>query len=293
MERYSGAPAVFDSLTLTDAVTFDCSPGAELLIARASGMLGAGGISAAKLQAMFSVSSQLLGTIMTAVNPITGLYCSTLSMLQYQARAAGGGFASGSSHVRVRATQGLLVPESVEATQDATTPAQMALKFHAQYDGTNAILAVLGSQALSGTPGVGQVYKLGPVTIGSTVIDGVQRSRVNFGIDVKPEYGDGEEVPRANTIEAVNPSFEIDAKNFSSLVSRGLGVVAITDAVKVYFRKVGSAASATDHLCFTISAGTIHTASVAATGNQVSVPRFVVTGSGSTPIAVSTGVALP
>src|SRR3990167_8062667 len=80
-----------------------------------------------------TLSAVGLGAVLTGVSPTVGLAVSTLAKIQFQARADGGAFQSGSNHVTMSSTKGMLIPESIQAQQDDQNPALIQLKFGLTY----------------------------------------------------------------------------------------------------------------------------------------------------------------
>jgi hypothetical protein len=171
------------------------------------------------------------GAVIDADGSYPGIVC------WFQKMAEGGTRASGSSHLKMTGAEGLLVPRSLGAGQDSVA----AIRYEAvlTFDGTLDPVVVAASQALSGTPSVGELFTVGPVNINGTALEGIQSIEVEFGIGLKVASGDGNVWPTYCAIMSRDPSIRIRTTDADAIATFGASGTAqgATDSV-VFFRKL-------------------------------------------------------
>ena len=186
----------------------------------------------------------------------------------------GGVRAGATSHLKVTAAEGLIVPVSIRA--GLVPPAQLAMSMAVTYNGTLEPIVYLASQNLAGTPtGISQSFVAGKVKFDSTQIDGVQDISINFGLGLDVISHMGEVWPRYVGIGTRRPSIAIRLKDPSVLSTYGLDGTAIGTSpavVTVYLRKVAEggtrvADATAEHISFVINEGMILPRGAGGTGS--------------------------
>lgn len=187
---------------------------------------------------------------------------------------------SGSTHGRVRAVEGILVPQTLSARQDQHTTIQY--RFVATYDGTNNPFTFTFSQALPHTPSVDELFTVGKVSINGTELDGVVGIDIDFGIELIVERSGGDVYPTYVAIGQRRPKIEIATKEIPSLSTFGLSGTAqtSTDSV-IYLQKVSEnatrvAAATAEHISLTIDDGIIHCGEYGGSNNVSAEGRVVI-----------------
>jgi len=160
----------------------------------------------------------------------------------FQLLAEGATRAAGATHTMLTINEGILIPRTLSASQGAV--ARLGLEAHATYDGTNNPIVIAASQALPGTPGVSELFTLGPIQINGVAINGVVDVAVDFGIEVLVEGSDGEPWPRFVAIMRRQPSVSFSTPDAGILSTLGITGAAqgATDSV-IYFRKIAEGAT--------------------------------------------------
>ena len=159
--------------------------------------------------------------------------------------------------------EGILIPRSLSASQGAV--AKLSMEAHATYDGTNNPIVLLASQTIPTiTPGVAELFTLGPVQINGVAVNGVTDLSVEFGIELIVEGSDGEPWPRFVAIMRRSPSISFTTPDAGLLTTLGISGKAqgATDSV-VYFRKIAEGGTrkldaTAEHIKISIDEGIIN-----------------------------------
>lgn len=182
--------------------------------------------------------------------------------LYLQKLAEGATRASGSSHIRLRAAKGILVPRSLSAAQGAGV-ATLGLELIPTWNGSADPLVIATSQALAGTPSVGEAFTVGPVSINGAQVEGIQSITVDFGITLETLGSDGGVWPTFVCIRERRPTFRIETTDAGVINTFGLTGAAQggTDSV-IYLRKMAEGGTrvadvTAEHISFTIDEGHI------------------------------------
>lgn len=200
------------------------------------------------------------------------------------------------SHVRFRAPEAVLIPQSISASGDS--PASMSCRLVCLYDGTNAPLTPTSGVALSGTPTAAEHFVLGPVSINSSAVPGVVSSSIDFGLRLIERRSDGELYITWLAVAEFLPIVTIQVLT-SALPTYGLNGTALT-AMSVWFRKCAQTArvanATEEHILFTATSGLITVPSVTGGNNDESITtiRIELSGADATtaPLAVDTTAAI-
>jgi hypothetical protein len=217
----------------------------------------------------------------------------------FQKMDEGGTRASGSSHLKMTAASGILVPRSIQASQDG--PATANFEAILTYDGSNEPIVIADSQALAGSPAVGELFTVGPASINGSALEGVQEITIEPGIQLRVASGDGDVWPTYVAIMSRAPSIRIRTTDATALATFGLDGTeqGATDSV-VYFRKMGEggtrvADGTSEHISVTVDDGMVTVENQDVTQDGVAVADVVLTptydGSNAI-IAISTAAAI-
>ncbi len=292
------------SPVLLDQVqNFECSPAIAKTVQASDGAVDPTYVAVMSQSPRITFGSTALATILGscgisgAVIDADGTYPGLVCW--FQKMAEGGVRASGSNHLKLTAKEGILVPRSISAGMDG--PATMTLEAVLTYDGTNDPIVIADSQALSGSPAVGELFTVGPVSINGTTLEGIQSIEIDFGIQVTVQGGDGQVWPTYCAIMSRGPSIRVRTTDVSSLSTFGLTGTAqgATDSV-VYLRKVDEggtrvADGTAQHLSFTVDEGhiSVEGANVSQDGAAMADVTITPTYDGTAAIMViSTGTAI-
>jgi hypothetical protein len=181
--------------------------------------------------------------------------------LYLQQLAEGATRTAGSTHMRMRVSEGILVPRAINASQGGI--ATMGLELLPTWDGTRDPIVLSTSAALVGTPSVGEAFTVGPAIINGAQIAGVESLTVDPGITVMPLGGDGGVWPTFICIQSRQPSIRVNVIDASVLSTFGIygTVQGATDSV-FYLRKklegsTNTADATAEHISFSVAEGMI------------------------------------
>ncbi len=218
---------------------------------------------------MFSAIKSLMPKVDLTTNAIAtalglaGMNAASITSASFffQQLADGGTRQSGSNHLRIDATKGMIFPRTLSAGHNE--PAELSYEILCLSDSGGAPLTATKNQALSGSPSVDQLYVVGPVNINGTTLSGVQSIKIDFGINEKVLGSDGEVYPSFAGIMTREPKITIVSFDMDQLADLGIDGDAqgATDSV-FYLRKVAEggtrvADATAEHISFTVDAGHI------------------------------------
>jgi hypothetical protein len=272
---FVNADCILDASTIRQVRATDHKTNMEIRKAMTSGGNAVTLVAAKMANEVTSVTSGDLAGLL-ALNSTTfcsaGLYIASGTItVPYKKRAAGGSFASGSSHPALTGTKALIIPTLIEATQEGDE-ATCQFEIHwLSADGVtkacdDASGAALGSQSFSAE------YCLGPAYINATLLTGVQGVRITPGIEVvKSNNGAGQVWPVFASIKNIVPTMEITINDFDAFSGTVGDVTAMTSA-NVYFRLRSDSglynAAGSNIVRLTFAAGIADTGSVTTSQND-------------------------
>lgn len=230
-----------------------------------------------------------LTTFFTNVSATAGYNASAGSTLRYQIRADGGTFvaAASTAHAVLTSTKGFLFPVSLSASQDAAAGAVLTAEYRVLWDGTTSgglpvsPLAVSVASAISATtPIFNSKFFMGPVYLGSTQLEGIERWTINFGIDFRNIRADGELYPRVGSIYGRRASVTIEGKKLSDLTTAQLmnaspGATLSVFAVKGALGGHRVATTTAQHFKFAVTSGAWRVGNVSASRNDDAMQSIV------------------
>ena len=131
-----------------------------------------------------------------------------------------GTLASGSVHRKLIIPNGLVVPRTLTIQQGQR--ASLTCEVFGIFDGTNDPIIV--STSLAAPTGLTDVigFHLGETKVGNVAITNIQQISLDFGIEVQPEYDDGESFPKSLHIGKVQPVMSITTHDVSKFGSSGV-----------------------------------------------------------------------
>lgn len=288
---YSSFPAKFDSLLIRDVISVNPSANVKKIVAMAGGSVDPGLIAEQYREPTVDLTALDLGTILAACSPVNGLAIGTSSLIQYQLRSDGGTFDVYSNHVSLSTAKGFLHPDTISAKQDEDKGAQISLKYWPLCTSTNPPLIVNISQALTSTPNIAALYRLGPVSFEGSVVGGVQSASVKCGIEYKPFRAGGQVGAFAGFIRKRAPTFEFETTNQRILSSIGFGITAISTGCTIGFQLIGTALASSAHVLFTASAGSYEVTDAGVSAEDDAMARVTVTLTGTLSVSTSSALA--
>jgi hypothetical protein len=278
---YSSFPAKFDNLLIRDVTDVRPSVNLQKIVAMAGGSVDPGLIAEVSREPAVDLSALDIGLILASVPIETGMVIGTAAKIQYQARSDGGTLDSGSNHITLSTAKGFLHIDSMEARQDDQAGAKLAMKFWALVTGSNAPLIVNISQALTSTPLVSALYKLGPVTFEGSILGGVQSVSVKTGMEYKPFRAGGQYAAGEGFVRKRAPTIEIETTNIAIVNSIGFGIIGITAGTTVGFAKMGVPLVTAAHVLCGLSAGSYEITDAGVSGEGDAMAKITITGAGA------------
>lgn len=150
-----------------------------------------------------------------AIAGINGLGVSTPFDFFFQKVALGGTRATGTNHVKLTFSNGLLLPRRMRATDGSEATIEYDMLAIAP-DDSNSPLVVAANQALAGTPLETEKFTVGPVKVAGTLINGITDIDVDFAIQEMMLRGDGSAFPTFAAIQERRP--QITLRTLDSLL---------------------------------------------------------------------------
>lgn len=186
--------------------------------------------------------------------------------------------ATGASHAKISIDQGMVVPRRITATREQ--PATYELEVIGVSDDGTAPHSITAGAALTGSPTTNEAFTLGPCLINNTAVAGVQQIEIDFGIEVRVEYGDGGPFPRLVYIQARQPTITIRVLNAAAITGTSfINGQAIASATRVTLLKLtqnGLRAGAGD-VVVTANDGTVQVNTVGGDGTGPYLQEIVIT----------------
>lgn len=276
------------------------SSGVQTMIAQAAGMPYAQFAATMSANPGITLSTPQLKTVLDltgALTSIVDLSGANTDLHFKQVADLGRRTADASlAHLRFRMSQAWVSLESITAGHQSV--ARASVRVGTTYDGTNNPIVPAGTLALAGTPTAAEHFVVGPVTINTVSLPGVQDITIDFQRQVMEAGGDGELYNTFAACQTFNPVITVRCLEHA-WATYGLNGTALT-ALDVYLRKVsstGRVANATEeHIKFSATAGlvTIDDSSGGAADPSITTYRITLIGANSTtePITVDTTAAI-
>jgi len=187
-------------------------------------------------------------------------YSSANCDIPFRQRSGSGAYSSGGSHLALRsATQTLVVPDTISASEATSATCNFTLRYKSsETDGSGAPVTVLSGQTLSTATFNGE-YVLRKVTIGGTAVDELESVTINTGIEITEDFNGGNPFPTAFYAFNKQPSIEISTTDMGA-VTDAIAAAGLGAGVVVYFAKRASggttvADATTDHISVTAASG--------------------------------------
>jgi hypothetical protein len=245
--------------------------GLQPVVGRASGAADPVFYAVGRTDPSCSFQSQDVGGALGILSISAGLYVSAGTItIPYHLRANGGVFGSGSVNYTLSGTNALIVPTSIEASQDQPGVAISIDCHFLSTDGVTAPVAANVNQALA-SQSFNALWGFGPVYFGgSQIVDAIGWT-VNPGITVVMKTQDGGVFPTQAYITLRQPTIDIkfrDLDTANSVVGAISGSMT-TAAVYAMQRTAGgefALSSSTVHLKFSFGAGMTGMETISANG---------------------------
>lgn len=157
----------------------------------------------------------------------------------------------GTTGTKYKFTYGLLVPETLEAENDAA--ATLTVRAHGRSnDGSTAPVAITTAQTLP-TFSAGNMFSLGRCEYNGSNITWAQRISINFGLEVRRMKGDGATYSSKLVVVGVRPSITLSVADTTLAATLTLLGTRVSSATHIHFRAwdaagTRAATNATSHI---------------------------------------------
>lgn len=247
--RYSGYTPTFvhggGTLSLTQQRGVTINNGKQLLEVQTSGDLDRKAVCLSHADPEVMIRSGDLATILGTVSPTTGLKLTGVSTFRYQLRDAGGTFVGSTTDRLITNTpdtsKSFLAMESISANQDDQNDGAVCeLKMYPCWGGDLSVPPLVPStdSAIGGSaPAFTSQFFLGPVYLGSTQLEGLRSSRVEFGIGFVRKRADGDPWARAGSIYTRRPVITLNFEKLPVLINSAMFSAALAETLAVYYWK--------------------------------------------------------
>jgi len=269
------ADAILGSTTIRQITQSDFSTNQEIRKAMTSGGNAVAQVSGKSEADVTTFTSGDLAALL-ALN--TNTFCSagvselsSTIIFPKKFRSAGASFkALTTSHANITGANALIVPTSIEASQDGDF-ATCACECHwLSSDGFIDAVSDTASYTLI-AQSFNAEFALGPVTINASAVPGVQSIRVTPGIEVvKSPTGKGAVFPVWASLKNIVPTMEITVNDFDAVAATVGNFTAMTAAV-VYLRRradAGEYTGSNTDISLTFAAGLADTGNITASQND-------------------------
>lgn len=295
---FVGADAIFGAATIRQVTQSSHATNQEHRKAMISGGAVISQISAkssGEISQLTSADIAALVALNTSafVNSGLPILAGTIT-IPHKHRANGALFAGTSVHSSLTGANALIVPTSIDVTQDGDM-ATMQMDIH--WISANGIAK--GCDDASGLALAAQSfnaeYALGPCYINGSLIEGVQGFRVTPGIEVtKPPLGAGSVFPTHVSIKNVIPTLQLTVNDWDAIADT-VGDFTVMTSANFYMKKradsgVFTAGATLEHIRFTFAAGLTDTDNVSVSGNDDGSSTITLHGK---VLTAATAVAIP
>ena len=249
--------------TLKQMQSTRLSPGANKLLAAGDGMVDPTYATTNPADPVFEFSGTAIAAMLDAIG-ISGLALASGSVLDmyWQKRAQRGTLVppATAEHRKRTITNGLVVPRRLNVDHGGI--ASLEFEVGIIGDGVNNPIIHTDSVALSGTPGVEELFTVGPMDLnGVRYAEGIQSYSLDFGIGLMLTSGGGYSFPTHVSIGTRPPVLTVRTLDaaIESLIGEA-GALLLSSTNRVYLRKkaagVGNLANGTaEHISFTFNEG--------------------------------------
>lgn len=260
------------SLTLAQVQSVQFGENAQVQAYRTSGGISPSAHHVTTFEPKATITSQDVASAMAIANILTaGIHVSSGTILiPLQKRAAGATYAGSLSHNTISATNGLVVPRSIECQQDGDATVSLEA-FLRSTDGVTSPFTQNEDQSLSGET-FDSVYSLGPASINGNAIGEVLSLSVDPGITVKVDRSNGGQYPSQLYIQMLDPTITITFRDYADQAANFAAGATVGTALVAYLRKrsgAGYVANGTaQHIKFSFGDGITNMEDFSAEGNE-------------------------
>jgi hypothetical protein len=227
---------------ITQITDKDIDPGVQEMLEGGAGTLDTEFAAIGTQKPMISFTTTAVATALGIVG-LSGYAFSSAANFWFQ-KILPGGARDGTAAMKIAVPKGLVVPKTLKATNDATKPANISYDVYAiSADGTTAPISVTTGQALPSFATVSEIFTIGPMTINSTALVGLQELEMTWGMKCDSYGGDGYAYPTfAAMIHRKGLKIVPKGYDLTAISTFSINGLALT-AWKLFLRKIQSGAT--------------------------------------------------
>lgn len=232
------AVSIPTSGVIPQIISQDLNPGLEPLLEGGSGTLDTEFGAISQQSPVLSFETTAVATALGLIG-INGLAISATTTFYIAKIAAGGVITAGSAHYSLTLSKGIIIPRRLKAAHKPSASIQFDV-YALSSSGTAAPITTNASVALPSIAAVSELFCLGPVTINSTLITGLQEVDFDPGIKEIVMGADGNAYPTYAGIINREPKVTfktLDASFFHSLTA---GASLAVTTWKMFLRSIAS-----------------------------------------------------
>jgi hypothetical protein len=233
---YKLSSVVLPAATIGQITDSELAPGIEEILEGGSAAVDPSFCAVGEAKPMFSFTTTDIAGALTACG-LGALNIAAETDFYFAAIKPGGVIDTGTTHIKLSLTSGMLVPRRLEGTQ-GRQPARISYDLYAtSSDGLVNPITIATGQALPSQGVVANLWTIGPVKINASSIQAVQSVSWDFALTPEVLGGDGEPYPTFAGVSLRRPVCAINGLDVSAFNLSTTAGLALTSFI-TYFRKI-------------------------------------------------------
>lgn len=246
---------------INQITTRSINPGIESMIARNDGQVDPTFAAVMFQKPMFSFGTSAVARALgfAGINALS--VDGTPVESWFQQVDPGGTRKTGANSTKFSFAKGILCPKSIDASKDG--PAVIDYDMAAvSTDGVTSPLTMGINQAMPTISTNREYFTVGPLSVNGTAVPGIQSTKVDFGLAVATDEGDGNAYPTLTYIDERSIVVTLRTKSINVLNTIGFFTAQSTTDTVFYLRKILAggtrvAEGTAEHIRFTVDDGMI------------------------------------
>jgi hypothetical protein len=251
---------------INQIISHSINPGLEPLVLSSDGQVDPRYAAIMRQSPMINFATTAIVRGLTAAG-VAGLALTGTALDAWlQKYAQGGTRLTSTNSTKLSIAYGMLCPRTLEASDGSFATLSYDV-WGRTNDGTTSPLAITAGASMPSITAPDQLFTVGPVVINGTLLEGVKRISVDFGLQLSMIGGSGGAFPEFIAIQKRAPSITIRSTHADFAAESGMGMYVAqtaTDSV-AYFRKIAQNGSATfrvadgtsEHVSFSMDDGLV------------------------------------
>ena len=224
MNKYTISSVKHATTVINGISDYSLPSGVQQLLISGSGDIDPGFVAIGKINPQFTFTTSQIKAALAGLGGIAGITIADSNFLFWLQKVTESVTRSGSVHDKVAVIQGLLVPQTLTAT-DGGLATISYLVIPTSADGVISPFDLTASQTLdAGQVAAAQAYTLGDISLNGATLDGPKSVTVNFGLAV--DISGGKLYPTDVAIMKRNPTITISCMDIDETFgAAGWGLV--------------------------------------------------------------------